>query len=266
MSRWRTELASRWRRLRGPLPRYVLYLQDEGVWSWRDNPETRAKPPLPDCFDNFTDWCRAHSGAQARLLLAGSQVHNLVVDPSLGLKGNAAVRDYARQQFAHYHGIGARSWPLAVWTDGAHGIASAAPSLDIANMQASALAHSVGIRGMKPVWCAGMDSLSARVLAFSRPGTCELALVESALVTWVRTESGRICGLEQRHLDAPQAELLVELIAASSRTQAPDSRIVVGWGLQDPENTGTLPARVMGNLGEPAAFGPWVLDAMGGPP
>lgn len=252
-----------WRQARGRAPKHVLYLQQEGLLSWRvDAADTAAS--VPGGYADFEAWCHANAGVEARVMVSGHLLHSLVVDPALRIDDEPELRRYAQQQFAHYHGAAARQWPLAVWSRGPHAGACAAPALDLAAMTTSAALHDIQLRSIAPVWSAGLASLTARVPAFAQPGACALALVEGKLVTWLVAEAGKIIGLQQRYLETARieslAELLTQLIGASAPlAQAP---AVVGWGLEGVERPGGLPAHGLATLVGDATRADWVLDRM----
>jgi len=260
VSRWPIErtLSRGWKRLRGRSPLHTLYLHPDGVWSWCSGAE-------PATCEGFDAWCEAHAGNDARLLLSGHMVHNIVVDASLGLRQDGPLRSYALQQFVHYHGAAAQSWPLATWSEGGQSVASALHAVDWIALRRAAAAHDVVLVGATPVWSAGLGSLSMWVPEFQSGGRRALALVEGTLVSWLVVESGRLTALLQRRLDAPQvgalADMLVQLVAASQPLT--DAPLVVGWGVADAENAADLPARVLVLLGTDAVSGAWVRDHMG---
>jgi hypothetical protein len=267
LRQWPRAVARAVRGLRGQVAQHTLLLDAQGVRAWRTglSRRTDARHAAPVASSSIAAWCAANPGSDVRMLVSGHLLHSLVIDPALQLQGDdAAVRRYAQQQFAHYHGAAARQWPLAPWSDSAGAGACALHSVDLAVLQSTAAGHAVRLRSVVPLWSAGLASLSACTPAFAAPGRLALALVEATLVTWIVVDAGRIQALQQRYLDGPRmdalAGLLSQLVAESGPLQA--LPIVVGWGLEDSGHAAHLPARVCLPLSHPTAHAEWVLDTM----
>ena len=272
MSRSPTELRAAWVRTLSRIgrraPQRTVCLQAGGVLSWEAVKRAASEAPATARFDDFDAWCAANEGCDARVFVSGHLLHSLWVDPTLKLADEAAVRAYARQQFAHYHGAPARQWPLAVWADGPQAGACALHALDLDALRASAARHGVRLRSVAPLWSAGLGSLAACVPAFADAGPRALALVEGTLVTWLVADAGRVLALQQRFLDAPQVDSLAALLArlvAEGGLMA-GLPVVIGWGLHDAEPgtglTSNLRAHLIGSLdgsGPPAG---WVLNTL----
>lgn len=252
---------------RGRVPQHTLLLNAQGVLAWRTGVPRSADAgdDAPSVSDSFEAWCAANPASDARVFVSGHLLHSLVIDPALQLHGDdIGVRDYARQQFGHYHGAAARQWPLAVWSDAGSAGACALYGLDLAAAQSSAAGHDVRLRSVAPLWSAGLASLATCTPALAAPGRHALALVEATLVTWLVLESGSIQGLLQRYLDTARidalAAVLDQLVAESGPLQA--LPMVVGWGLDDGGRAAPLQARVGLPLNQPTAHVDWVLDTM----
>jgi hypothetical protein len=268
---WRASLVQRWQALRGGAPRHAVFVHTEGVVAW---PAGRAASgsdaAMPERFDSFEAWCGAHAGEAAQLHLSGRLVHNLLIEPSLGLRGPAATLAYARQQFTHYHGAAAQQWPLAVALAGGGSVVCALHSLELGQLRSSAQRHGVRLLGAAPVWAAGLSSLARREPEFTQPGRRALAVVEGTLVTWLASDGGRIVALQQRRLDTPHLDELAELIDALASGSEPlvATPFVVGWGLQSgdhAERAARVPARLLSLLGEEGGLRHWVLDRVDAP-
>lgn len=278
-------------RARARSPHFTLYLGAKELLSWNMNQlegidaalssasasglrtsatssSSSLVAPAPKAFENFEAWCAAHEGAQARICVSGHLLHSLVADPALRLRDEAAVRDYASQQFTHYHGTQAQRWPLAVWWRGANAGASAGAcalhSLDLPALQAAAARHRVRLRSIAPAWSAGLTSLAMRRPSFAGPGLHALALVEGTLLTWLVAEAGRIVALQQRYLDAPRTDALADLLdrLSAEGSALAEPPLVIGWGLDDTGHASLPRADVLGPLGDPLAAGAWMLDSM----
>lgn len=254
-------------RARGRLPLHTLYLQPQGVLAWNMGAAPRATvaaTATATAFEHFDAWCRVNPGAQARLFVSGHLLHNLIVDPTLRLRDDEAVRNYARQQFVHYHGAHARQWPLAVWSNAPHGGACAAHAVDLHALRASAATHDVQLQCIAPVWSAGLLSLTRRMPQFARPMPCALALVEGSLVTWMVSNAGTITSMQQRYLDAPRTDMLIELLDQLVAESGPFAHppVIVGWRLEDGCVLPALRADVMTALGDRDASARWMLDSM----
>ncbi len=256
-------------RARGRVAQQVVYLGAAGVSAWQaptDSSHAGAAAATDEHAD-FNAWCQAHSGCEARLFVSGHLLHSLVVDPALRLFDEPAVREYAIQQFSHYHGPQARQWPIAVWAQPSNSGACAMHSVDLPTLMAQAAAHDVRVRSIAPVWSAGLDSLSRLKPAFggAQPQALALALVEGRRVTWLVAQAGSVVALQQRFIDTPRIDALADLLDRLVIETGPfaEPPLVVGWGLDDAQSAPSLPAQVLTPLGQPTACAAWLLDAMG---
>jgi hypothetical protein len=143
-------------------------------------------------WPDFAAWCEAHAGARVELLVGAECLHSLLVPADLPLADEAALLGYARLQFTHYFGPAAQQWPLAAWDGGAC-------ALTDSELQNTATAHRVRITSLRPSW----------TLAPVQEG--DTALIDGAMLTWLRRREGRLVDLQQRHVDD---ELLGELADA----------------------------------------------------
>ena len=264
----RAALARTLRRVGRRAAQRTVCLQTDGVLSWDMATRGAIEPPATARFDHVDAWCAANEGCDARLFVSGHLLHSLWIDPALKLADETAVRAYARQQFAQYHGAPARQWPLAVWADGAQAGACALHALDLAALRASAARHGVRLRSVAPLWSAGLGSLTTRVPAYAAAGPRALALVEGTLVTWLVADAGRVLALQQRFLDAPQVDALAALLArlVAEFGLMAGLPVVIGWGLHDAEPgtelTSKLRAHLIGSLDGSEPPADWVLDTM----
>jgi len=264
VSAWRRSLGRSLRRVRGRLPLHTLYLQPRGVLAWSTVNARKTDVGATATFENFAAWCRMNPNTEARLFVSGHLLHSLIVDPALRLRDDDAVRNYARQQFVHYHGTHARQWPLAVWSS-AHGCgACAAHSVDLDALRAAAATHHVHLHSIAPVWSAGLASLTRREPSLARPGPSAVALVEGSLVTWMTANAGTLTSMQQRYLDAPRADLLTELLDLLVAETGPfaHAAAVVGWGLEDGPVLPALRGNTTNPLGDHDAAAQWMLDSM----
>ena len=148
--------------------------------------------------DEFESWARAHPGGAVELLVSIRALHELVCEPGLPLKGDEALRGYARQQFAHYFGGAAQKFALAPWRLGEAAGASALHGIDLAALRAHARRAGVRLHAVRPVWTAWLAALPASV----RAGTGRLVWVEGDLTLQIRLESGRLVAVEPRRIHA----------------------------------------------------------------
>lgn len=257
------------RRAIGHRPRHTVYARPEGLQSWSSDARrnTGAAASAAE-FVDFAAWCAANEGAEATLRVSGHLIHNLIVDPVMALADEDAVRRYARQQFAYYHGPQADEWPLASWLDRSGSGACALHALDLTALRAAAARHDVRLRGVAPAWSAGLASLSAANPSLAAAGRRALAVVEGTMLTWLVIENGRMTALQQRFLDAPRvptlADLLVRLVAETPALA--EEPFVVGWALEDADDGLLAHAQLLAPLGAHASAMRWMLDAMDAPP
>lgn len=244
-----------WLRARGRLPRCTLYLHSQGLVAWRPGAEATA-------HEGFEDWCAYNADTDARLLVSAGLTHSLLVDPALNLGQPDALRRYARQQFAHYHGPQSQAWPLAVWSDGRHGGACAAHGVSLDAVQAAAHSHGVRLSAMAPAWRAGLDSLTRRWPALAAPGRHAVLLVEGRAATWLVAHDGAIAALQQRFLDAPRMAAVLRLQAALIEEGLPldEPPALVAWDIEDAASAPA--AKPLSWIGQDA-MAHWLLDTLG---
>ena len=264
LNAWRRGIGRSLRRARGRLPLHTLYLQPQGVLAWNTVDARPADIGTTAAFDNFDAWCRVNPNSEARLFVSSHLLHSLVADPALRLRDEDAVRNYARQQFVHYHGTHARQWPMAVWSSGSYSGACAAHSIDLDALLATAASHDVHLHSIAPAWSAGLTSLTRQVPSLARPDPSAVALVEGSLVTWMIASAGTITSMQQRYLDAPRTGLLTELLDRLVEETGPFAHpaTVVGWGLEDGPVHPALCANVISPPGGRDATACWMLDSM----
>lgn len=259
--------ARAFRRGIGRRPRHTVYARPQGLQSWPSDARWIPGAAASE-FVDFAAWCAANEGADATLRLSGHLIHNLIVDPALALADEDAVRRYAGQQFAHYHGPQAHDWPLAPWFDASGAGVCALHGLDLAALRATASRHDVRLRGVAPAWSAGLASATIAKPSLGAAGRRALAVVEGTMLTWLVIENGRITALQQRYLDAPRVGALAGLLArlvAETAALAEDA-FVVGWALEA-DADGALPrAQLLAPLGAHASTPRWLLDTMDAPP
>ena len=243
---------------------HTRYLQAQGVRGWTAADARATGVGTTATFENFDAWCRVNPNTEARLFVSGHLLHSLIVDPVLRLPDDDAVRNYARQQFVHYHGSHARQWPLAVWSSATYSGACAAHSVDVDALRATAATHDVHLHSIAPAWSAGLASLTRQVPSLAHAGHSALALVEGSLVTWMIASAGTITSIQQRYLDAPRTGLLTELLGRLDAETGPFAQpaVIVGWGLED----GPVPTALRANgttaLDDRDATARWLLDSM----
>lgn len=254
-------------RARGRVAQQVVYLGADGVAACQAATDSshRGNAAATDEYADFNAWCQANSGCDARLFVSGHLLHSLVVDPALRLFDEPAVREYAAQQFNHYHWPQAQQWPMAVWALPSNSGACALHSVDLPTLMAQAAAHDVRVRSIAPVWSAGLDSVSRLKPAFGGAQPHALALVEGRHVTWLVARAGSVVALQQRFIDTPRVDALASLLHRLVIETGPfaEPPLVVGWGLDDAPSSPSWPAQVLTPLGRHAACAAWLLDAMG---
>lgn len=255
------------RRARGAVACHTIYLHPHGLQAWRHSARDSAEASAA-AYLNFDAWCTANAGADAAVYVSGHLLHSLVIDPALGLEGDAAVRSYARQQFAHYHGPQARHWPLAAWCDDFGAVACALHALDMTALRAASAQHDVRLRSVAPAWSAGLNSLTEFKPSFAAPGPRAIALLEGTLLTWLVVDSGCIAVLQQRFLDAPRVTALADLIdrLVGESPALAEAPLVIGWGLDEGETAAPPRCQLLGSLGSLDTSGAtmrWMLDTIG---
>lgn len=215
-------------------PPQALFLGVDGVSGVDD-----AKPVA------FADWCRAHPGEAVQITVSAQLLHELVCEPGLPLQDEAALQAYGRQQFGHYFGAAAKSWPVATWrvaladkteqcgASALHGAAGLA-------LQATAAEFEVSLRRVQPAWSTVLQGLAARHAEWFETPKAVLAWVEGRVLTWLQLQDGRPVVLRQLRLAAPTqaalAETLREQCAPGEAAHLASKIWLGGYGL----DTGTL--------------------------
>lgn len=177
-----------------------------------------------DMLAAFKDWCATHAGTTADVLLPLSALHEMVCEPGLPLETEEALLDYGRQQFIHYFGSAASSWPLAAWqakTGSATPESKARPAplrgvtalagMDLAALERIAGQHRVRLRHVRPAWAPGL----AQVLSASvneGPSSFRFVCVEAGLAMLAVIDQGRLVELKKLRLATPSEEALREAV------------------------------------------------------
>ncbi len=260
---------------------HTLFVDAGGVRAW--GPAAQADAAASGAHSTWhssaAEWCAAHPGQAARVVVSGHLLFSLHVSAALPLADAPALRAYAEQQFGHYHGTQAQAWPLAVWQDAHQRVACALHGIDLPALRAQAEAHGVHLRCMLPAWAVALQAARHEVPALA-VGRCVVVLVEGTLVTWMALHGGALVGLRERFLDTPTtaclSALLAELNADVNTGQADrfepcgpfdQPPVVLGYGLTD-----TLPAHIdansfhfqsLGSLAGSAPAAHWVVAAAG---
>lgn len=258
----RKRLARAWSGARGRVPRYTVYLQAQGVLSWRVDARAAASdaPGQATAFESFATWCAAHRGVDVQLRVSGQLIHSLAIDAALQLHDPARVRRYALQQFTHYHGPQAAGWPLAVWAEGAQCVACSLHGVDLAALRNDAGTHEIRLLGMIPAWSAGLATLTAIRPEFAGSQRHALLLVEGSAATWLVAEDGVVVTLRQRLIDTPRIDAVERLLAALVLESPPLAAppIVAGWGIEAPAALPVDRASTFGELSGPGSMIAWM--------
>lgn len=265
---WPERVLRRLRRATGRSAAYTLFVQAGGVIAW--GPVAQAEADASRAHSalhiSTAEWCAAHPGQAAALVVSGHLLFSLHVSTALPLTDAAALRAYAQQQFSHYHGGQAQAWPLAVWQDAHQRVACALHGIDLTALRAQAEAHDVRLRCMLPAWAVALQSARHQVPALAR-GRCAVVLVEGTLVTWMALHGGTLVGLRERFLHTPTTAaltaLLAELTAEFSLLGLLEQQpVVLGYGLNDALATrideAALPFQTLGSLADTTPAWHWV--------
>ena len=248
----RARAARAWRRARHTPARHVVYLHGRGVTSLRAGARTGdvGEPVSGAGQASFERWCDENPGANVSLRVSGSLLHTLVVDPALQLRGEAALRRYAQQQFAHYYGARAERWPLAAWNRGTQGMVCGLHGIDLPSMLDNAERQEVRILDITPIWCAGLAAVSRLDPSFTEPGRRALLLAEGDAATWLVAQEGEVVSVQHRHADSAHGDdvlaLLASLIADTPALAAPP--LLIGHGLEQFSAPALTVARACGDL------------------
>lgn len=209
-------------------------------------------------------WLAAHPGVSVHVALSGRLVHPVLSRQEALVHAGAQDRlAWARQQFLHFHGSDAATWPLALWCQPPVVAAVALHGVDMAAWQAASAQHGCQILSVQP-WWAHLPDVRSDVRPEVRPdaspvanpsgshakawpglGAAGLLAVEGASAgapgavhaTWMGFEQGRLVSLEQRRAEGAGAageHGLVGLLQGWQQAHgvtAKDTRIMA-FGLQ----------------------------------
>ena len=266
---WPTRALQQLRRATRRSGVHTLFVHRGGISAWV--PIAQAKATEPQAHTTAGEWCAAHRGQAANVVVSGHLLFSLHIDAALPLTDAAALRTYARQQFGHYHGTPAQAWPLALWPDAHQRVACALHGIDLPALRAQAEAHDVHLRCMLPAWALALQSARHQVPALAG-GRCAVVLVEGTLVTWMALHGGALVGLRERFLDTPTTAALTELLAELNAEFSPlglleQQPVVVGYGLTDAPATrideAALPFQTLGSLADATPARHWAVAAAG---
>ena len=230
---WAARAMQQVRRVTRSSAAHTLFLHSDGVCAWaptaRADLASEVNAPIRTTLDA---WCKSHPGQAADVVVSGRLLFNLHVDARLPLSDSTALRAYAMQQFGHYHGTAAQTWPLALWSEASQRVACALHSLDLPALRAQAKTHDVHLRSMLPAWSLALGAAVREVPDLCH-GRSAVALVEGTLVTWMVLERGALAGLHERHLDAATSDCLVALTHELCVELGPFDAlpVVLGYGL-----------------------------------
>jgi hypothetical protein len=267
---------------------HTLFVDAGGARAWRPaaQADAAASGAHSTWHSSAAEWCAAHPGQAADVVVSGHLLFSLHVSPALPLADAPALRAYALQQFGHYHGSQAQAWPLAVWPDARQRVACALHGIDLPALRAQAEAHGVHLRCMLPAWAVALQAARHQVPALAG-GRRAVVLVEGTLVTWMALDDGTLVALRERFLDTPSAaslcSLLAELNADVNADVSADHNegsapcgpfdqppVVLGYGLTDtlaaPIDAASFAFQTLGSLADGAPAGQWVVAGAGARP
>jgi hypothetical protein len=231
-----------------------LFVRPEGVWDLDAADAGAAAPDLPL-------WLAAHPGSEIRVLLSGRLVHPLLVrDAALAGARDADRRAWARQQFLHYYGPEAADWPLVLWADAPVLAAAALHGADLPGWQSSAAVHGSRLGTIRPWWSVVPTKVAAAVNGWPGAGRSALMLLEGAHAAWMRFDDGRLCAVEQRRANGPDAPAVGALLEEwQAEHEVPDAATVVaGFGVLGRTDELAGLGRVLGDLGATQPDALWV--------
>ncbi len=180
-----------------------LLLHAGGLWDG-----ARAWP-------DFAAWRGAQRGRRCRLWLSSVLLHELVCDPALPLRGDAAALAWARPLLQHYHGEAALAWPLAAWQQGRRRGVSALHGASLDTLRSDAGRAGVRLLAVQPWWALLLQRALRRHRALRGP-QAQLLLVEGACLTALGLEHGQLARLEVRRLDIAAADMLAPWAGAAA--------------------------------------------------
>lgn len=154
-------------------------------------------------WPGFEAWCAEHPRRRCRLWVSAALLHELVCDPALPLRDDAAALAWARPLLQHYHGEAAAGWPLAAWRQGRQRGVSALHGLGLQPLQACAASAHVRLLGISPWWSLQLQQALARHRAL-RAAQARLVVEEGGLLALLDLRRGRLVGLTLRQPDPRQ--------------------------------------------------------------
>jgi hypothetical protein len=211
-------------------PPVALLLRPGGVFDTRHQAEHAS----------FDVWCAASRGAACNVWLSLQHTHELLCDPQLPLRDDATALAWARRVLTHYHGEAAQHWALAAWVGAGRRGVSALQGVDCTQLQATAQAHGVLLRSVRPWWPQALAQALAAQAPLRRAGHAHVLVVEGPRVMVLALQRGRLAALQQRRLAAAtpaalQALALAQLALAHAgpggAAAEPTLCVAVGWGL-----------------------------------
>ena len=209
---WAARAVQQVRRVTRRSAAHTLFLDSDGVCAWaptaRADLASEVNAPIRTTLDA---WCKSHPGQAADVVVSGHLLFSLYVDARLPLPDSTALRAYALQQFGHYHGTAAQTWPLALWSQASQRVACALHSLDLPALRSEAETHDVQLRNMIPAWSLALGAAATEVPDLRR-GRSAVAWIEGTLVTCMVLDDGALAGLRERFLDAATINCLAALM------------------------------------------------------
>jgi hypothetical protein len=186
---------------------------------------------------SFDAWCAASRGLACNLWLSLQHTHELLCDPQLPLRDDAAALAWARRVLTHYHGEAAQHWALAAWAGAGRRGVSAMHGVDCARLQATAQAHGVLLRAVQPWWPQALAQALAAQAPLRRAAHARVLVVEGPWVVVLALQRGRLATLHHRRLAAATPAALQALALALEEAVQGDLAaaqtlcVAVGWGL-----------------------------------
>lgn len=258
---WPERLRRATRRIVGREPAATVLIEREGVLAW---PAQDDRPPTRHA--TFADWCGGAGTVDARLVVSAHLLHSLAF---AGVSGSdaGALRDAAARSFAHYHGRPAELWTIAAAAGEEQAFACALHDFDLAAALASATAHGVVPKSVVPLWAEALPAAIARAPALAGADVASLNIVEGRLVTCLDLRSGRLVGVQQRHLDVADTEAFADLLDRRrlESNGAACLAFAVGWGMEgDFEQALAGSCRQIGRVDGRAEASAWLAGARPG--
>jgi hypothetical protein len=229
-------------------------VRPEGVWDLDAIGAGDIAPDMPQ-------WLAAHPGSEIRVLLSGRLVHPLLVrDAVLAGAREADRRAWARQQFLHYYGPEAADWPLVLWAEGPVLAAAALHGADLPGWQSFAVDHGSRLSTIRPWWSVVPTKVAASADGWPGAGRAALMLVEGAHAAWVHFDDGRLCAVEQRRAEAPDAPAMAALLEEwQAEHEVPiAATVVAGFGVLGRTDELAALGRVLGDLGTTQPDAQWI--------